>query len=226
MSSHEFPSPSPELLMQIFHRLFEHFGPQNWWPGESALEVVVGAVLTQNTAWPNVEKAIKAIKEKDLLSLPGLLSIPEEDLAELIRPCGYFRVKARRLKNLLNAMEEVGKGDLDAFLSLPTEKLREVLMAVSGIGPETADSILLYAAGRPVFVVDGYTKRALSRHGLVSNKATYHEIQTFFMDGLPKDPSLFNEYHALFVALGKTYCRTKPKCQGCPLEGIELRPGS
>lgn len=225
MSSHHPISRNAEVLMEIFHRLLEHFGPQHWWPGDSPIEVMVGAVLTQNTAWPNVEKAIRAMKEKDLLSLPGLLRIPEEDLAELIRPCGYFRLKARRLVNLLTVVKQVGNGDLGAFFSLPTENLREVLLSVSGIGPETADSILLYAAGRPVFVVDAYTRRVLQRHGFIPENATYHEVQSLFMENLPKDPSLFNEYHALFVALGKTHCRPKPKCIGCPLERFKLTPG-
>lgn len=212
--------PKARLLMEVFRRLLERFGPQHWWPGDSPLEVMVGAVLTQNTAWPNVEKAIGKLKEDGLLSLSGLLSIPEEALAGLIRPCGYFKVKARRLKNLLTVGAQRGRGDLKEFLSLPTEELRETLLAVSGIGPETADSILLYAAGRPVFVVDAYTRRVLSRHGWIRPKASYEEIQALFMERLPRDPSLYNEYHALFVALGKAHCRPSPSCQDCPLEDL------
>ena len=210
--------------MEVFRRLLGRFGPQHWWPGESALEVMVGAVLTQNTAWPNVEKAIRALKEDGDISLSSLLRIPEEALAERIRPCGYFRVKARRLKNLMTVAYQRGRGDLEAFLSLPTGELRETLLSVSGIGPETADSILLYAAGRPVFVVDAYTRRVLLRHGWIQPKASYEDIQALFMEGLPRAPSLYNEYHALFVALGKVHCRPSPRCPDCPLQ--ELFPPS
>jgi endonuclease-3 related protein len=212
--------PSGPLLMDVFGRLLERFGPQHWWPGDSPLEIMVGAVLTQNTAWPNVEKAIRALKEKGDLSLGFLLSLPQETMAELIRPCGYFRIKARRLKNLLALAQEKGKGDLEAFLSLPTDELRKALLSVSGIGPETADSILLYAAKRPVFVVDAYTRRILWRHGWISREAKYEEIQALFMERIPQDSSLYNEYHALLVALGKRHCRPKPKCLGCPLEDL------
>lgn len=225
MSPHGLASPGSALLMEVFHRLLERFGPQHWWPGESPLEVMVGAVLTQNTAWPNVEKAIRALKEDGQLSLSGLISLPEEILAQLIRPCGYFRVKARRLKNLMTVAAEKGRGDLETFLALPTGELRETLLSVSGIGPETADSILLYAAGRPVFVVDAYTRRVLLRHGWIGPAAKYGEIQSLFTERLPRDPSLCNEYHALFVALGKTYCRSRPRCLGCPLEEL-LPPGA
>jgi endonuclease-3 related protein len=213
-------TPSAALLMDVFGRLLMRFGPQHWWPGDSPLEVMVGAVLTQNTAWPNVEKAIRGLKEKGDLSLGCLLRIPEETLAELIRPCGYFRIKARRLRNLLTLAAQRGKGDLEAFLSLPTGELREALLSVSGIGPETADSILLYAAGRPVFVVDAYTRRVLSRHGWIPPEAKYDEVQALFMERLPRDSFLYNEYHALFVALGKRHCRPTPRCYGCPLEDL------
>ncbi len=206
--------------MEVYRRLLSRFGPQHWWPGESPLEVMVGAVLTQNTAWPNVEKAIRALKQDGHLSLAALDRMPEEALAELIRPCGYFRIKARRLKNLVTVAARKGRGDLDSFLSLPTGELREALLSTSGIGPETADSILLYAAGRPVFVVDAYTRRVLSRHGWIQPKDSYEAIQTMFMERLPPEPSLYNEYHALFVALGKSHCRPNPRCRGCPLEGL------
>lgn len=211
---------SADELLGVYHRLFDFFGPQGWWPGETPLEVMVGAVLTQNTVWKNVEKAVNALKEAGKLDLHALVAMDEERLAELIRPCGYFMVKAKRLRNLLIKVHEVGKGSLEGFLALPTGRLREELLSVSGVGPETADSILLYAAKRPVFVVDAYTKRALVRHGWVDERATYDEIQRFFMERLPEDAALFNEFHALWVALGKNYCRPKPLCRGCPLEGL------
>ena len=212
--------PDSALLLEVFHRLLSRFGPQHWWPGESPIEVMVGAILTQNTAWSNVEKAIAALKRRRGLSLKALSRMSEESLSERIRPCGYFRVKARRLKNLIAAVQRPGHGDLDRFLSLPTKKLRDALLEVSGVGPETADSILLYAARRPVFVVDAYTRRALARHRWISPDAAYNEIQTLFMDRLPRDASLFNEYHALLVVLGKGHCRPKPRCSGCPLEDL------
>jgi endonuclease-3 related protein len=211
-----------DLLKEVYQRLYAHFGPQNWWPGDTPFEVMIGAVLTQNTAWGNVEKAVAALKS-DAFSPESLYRMPEEDLARKIRPCGYFRVKARRLKNLLAAVQANGNGclDVDRFLSLPTAKLRHLLLSVSGVGPETADSILLYAALRPVFVVDAYTRRALSRHGWIEPDASYDDIQRLFMSCLPHDANLFNEYHALWVMLGKTYCRPGPRCSGCPLEGFE-----
>jgi endonuclease-3 related protein len=206
--------------MAVYARLLEHFGPQHWWPGETPLEVMVGAVLTQNTAWVNVERAIDALRAAGELSLEALVRITEEDLARRIRPAGYFRVKARRLKNLILTAHGLGDGDLDAFLARPTDELRQTLLAVSGVGPETADSILLYAAQRPVFVVDAYTRRALLRHRWILPQARYREIQSVFMKHLPPDVALYNEYHALWVAVGKTWCRPTPRCAGCPLEGF------
>ncbi len=212
--------PTTRLLMAVYARLLEHFGPQHWWPGETPLEVMVGAVLTQNTAWVNVERAIDALRAAGELSLEALVRITEEDLARRIRPAGYFRVKARRLKNLILTAHGLGDGDLDAFLARPTDELRQTLLAVSGVGPETADSILLYAAQRPVFVVDAYTRRALLRHRWILPQARYREIQSVFMKHLPPDVALYNEYHALWVAVGKTWCRPTPRCAGCPLEGF------
>jgi len=207
--------------MVVFHRLFGHFGPQRWWPADSPLEVMVGAILTQNTAWSNVEIAIKALRESHILSsMAALVNTTEETLSGLIRPCGYFRVKAHRIKNLIAAVEVQTGGCLDKFLSLPRAELREKLLSISGVGPETADSILLYAAKKPVFVVDAYTRRALFRHGWISPKATYDDIQSLFMEHLPLDVSLYNEYHALWVALGKVFCRPKARCSGCPLEEL------
>ena len=205
----------------MFNRLLNHFGPQNWWPAETALEVMVGAVLTQNTNWKNVEKAIKNLKKRGLLSLDALHSLRVTELAQEIRPAGYFNIKAGRLKNLIDFITDRYHGDLSLFLEDKTETLREGLLSVKGIGPETADSILLYAAGRPVFVIDAYTYRILCRHGMTEEQTTYIELQNFFEDHLPEDPALFNEFHALIVQTGKDYCRKRPLCDLCPLEQWE-----
>jgi endonuclease-3 related protein len=210
-------------LVKIYTSLFDHFGPQQWWPGETPLEVLVGTVLTQNTNWSNVSRAIGNLKKENLLSFATLDSLSEAELAENIRPSGYFNLKARRLKNLLALIrQEEPAGDLDLFFSRETSTLREKLLSVKGIGPETADSILLYAAQKPVFVVDAYTYRMLTRHGLIGQETDYAEMQELFMDTLPADVNLFNEYHALIVRLGKEYCKkSRPRCQQCPLRQFE-----
>lgn len=206
-------------LLDIYHILFDRFGPQRWWPGDSPFEVMVGALLTQNTNWSNVSRAISNLKKDNLLSFDALEALPVEVLAERIRPSGYYNMKAARLKNLLALIRENG-GDLESLFNKDAAELRERFLAVNGIGPETADSILLYAAEKPVFVVDAYTHRILVRHGLISEEATYYEIQDLFTDTLAKDVSLYNEYHALLVRLGKEFCKkSKPRCEGCPLEG-------
>lgn len=209
-------------LVNIYTALLDHFGPQQWWPGETALEVLVGAVLTQNTNWTNVSRAIGNLQEENLLSFATLASLPEAVLAEKIRPSGYFNLKARRLKNLLALISRDAAGDLDLFFNQDTPILREKLLSVKGIGPETADSILLYAAQKPVFVVDAYTYRMLTRHGLIGQETDYAEMQELFMDTLPADVKLFNEYHALIVRLGKEYCKkSRPRCRECPLRQFE-----
>lgn len=208
-----------QRLMKMYSLLLKHFGPQNWWPGETELEVMVGAVLTQNTNWKNVEKAIGNLKNKKLLSLGALHSMAVEVLAQEIRPAGYFNIKARRLKNLIDFIVDQYHGDLSQFLEGETRSLREGLLSVKGIGPETADSILLYAARRPIFVIDAYTYRILSRHGMVEEQGiTYYELQDLFMDHLPEDTAFFNEFHALIVQTGKNYCKRKPLCNRCALE--------
>lgn len=207
-----------QRLREMYNLLLNHFGPQNWWPAETELEVMVGAILTQNTNWKNVEKAIENLKRKGLLSLQGLSSLPMSELAEEIRPAGYFNIKAKRLKNLIDFVVEGYQADLSGFLKDKTETLREGLLSVKGVGPETADSILLYAARRPVFVIDAYTHRILKRHGMTEEQVTYHELQALFMDHLPDDPEFFNEFHALIVKAGKEYCRKKPLCHLCPLQ--------
>jgi len=229
-------------LAAIYQRLLAFFGPQHWWPGESALEITVGAVLTQNTAWGNVEKAIANLRGFDLLPRPAaasgqdqdwppsgppgpneeqclaaLAELPPEILAAHIRPAGYYNLKAQRLRNLLHHVHRE-YGTLADFLALPVNELRRQLLGVKGIGPETADSIILYAANQPVFVVDAYTHRIFSRHQLLPEETDYHAIQEAFTDALPADPQLYNEYHALIVRTGKEFCRkTNPRCDRCPL---------
>lgn len=210
-----------QLLMDIYRILYQTYGPRHWWPGETPFEVMVGAILTQNTSWRNVEKAIGRLKEKGVLNPEGIHGLQESSLASLIRSSGYFRMKARRLKTFVNFLFGECEGDINQMKKVKTERLREKLLGVNGIGPETADSILLYGLKKPVFVVDAYTKRILSRHGIVSEKASYDEIQDLFMGHLPQDERLFNEYHALLVHLGKNVCKKRPECDRCPLKGIE-----
>lgn len=209
------------LLEKIYRRLFKAFGPQHWWPGDSPLEVAIGAVLTQNTAWSNVELAIKNLKRERLICLKKLGRITPKKLAELIRPAGYFNVKADRLKNLFRYLNDKKCNQrLSSLARTDTARLRDELLAVKGVGPETADSILLYALNRPIFVVDAYTKRFLLRHRLVAPTVKYDELQRLFMNNLKKSSFLFNEFHALIVHLGKTHCKTRPDCSRCPLRGI------
>ena len=209
-----------KTLTDIYDALYQSFGPQHWWPGDTAFEVAVGAILTQNTNWGNVEKAIANITAIKAMNAKALHNMSHTDLASLIRPAGYFNVKANRLKAFLELLVHDFKGSMKRMKKVETDSMRERLLSVNGIGPETADSILLYALEKPVFVIDTYTKRVMSRHGLVSESISYHELQKVFHKHLPLDVQLFNEYHALFVMAGKNYCKPKPKCTGCPLEGI------
>lgn len=209
-----------EILMDLYHRLYTRFGPQHWWPGETPLEIMIGAVLTQNTNWKNVEKAIANLKAASLLDIRKIEQISPDRLAKLIQPAGYFNVKARRLKNLIAWLSEKHGGQIESLKTLSTAQLREELLSIRGIGPETADSILLYALEKPVFVVDAYTARILGRHRLLEEGAGYDDIQSLFETSLPKDTALFNEYHALLVRCGKEYCKPKPACAGCPLEDL------
>jgi endonuclease III related protein len=213
------------MLTEVYRRLFDAFGPQHWWPGESPFEVMLGAVLTQNTNWQNVERAIRNLREADLLDLHALYGAPLEELEELIRPAGYFHVKARRLRSLLEFVIERYAGSLEAMFQTGLAELRQQLLGVHGIGPETADSILLYAGGLPSFVVDAYTHRVLARHGWIGFDADYHQIQDYIQGELPQEVQLYNEFHALLVRLGKDFCRkSNPKCIECPL-GELLPPG-
>ena len=212
-------SKTRKQLMAMYRTLFRAYGPQYWWPGETPFEVVVGAILTQNTAWINVEKAIKNLKRERLLSPARLREVAPRRLALLIRPSGYFNIKANRLANLMDFLAGRYRGSLARMLRDDPGELRKGLLLVNGIGPETADSIILYAAGKPVFVVDAYTKRIFTRHGLVSERAGYDDVQQLFMGCLPRDAGLFNEYHALLVKVGKIHCKKRaPQCPGCPLE--------
>ncbi|NIL97736.1 MAG: endonuclease III domain-containing protein [Planctomycetales bacterium] len=205
---------------EIYHRLHTAYGPQHWWPAESAFEVMVGAVLVQNTAWKNVERAIDNLRQACLLSPQELYEVSIDELQELIRPAGYFRMKARRLRNLLDYLFDQHAGSLAVMFSHDTETLRQQLLQINGIGPETADSILLYAAEKPVFVVDAYTQRVLKRHGWMEYQADYHEIQEHFQANLPADVELYNEYHALLVRVGHLHCRKTPQCDQCPLADL------
>jgi len=214
------------LLLNIYDRLYETFGPQHWWPGETSFEMMVGAILTKNTSWRNVEKAIRNLKERRVLSCHGIHQLRKSQLAALIRPSGYFRIKTERLKAFVDFLILNYEGDLERMGREPLEGLREKLLAVRGVGPETADSILLYGLKKPIFVVDAYTRRILIRHRVIPEKASYDEVQRFFMDPLPADGRLFNEYHALIVRLGKTVCNKTPKCDICPIKGIVHRAWS
>jgi endonuclease-3 related protein len=212
-------------LLAAYDRLLAAFGPQRWWPGDSPFEIIVGAVLVQNTAWRNVEHAIENLRDAGVMDPHALYALPQEELAELIRPAGYYQVKAKRLRNLLRFIVEEFDGSLGAMFSTSLGTLREQLLAVHGIGPETADAILLYAGGLPTFVVDTYTHRILARHGWIDYESGYHEIKELFESELPADATIFNEYHALLVRLGKDYCkRSIARCDSCPLAEF-LPPG-
>jgi endonuclease III related protein len=207
-------------LNEIYQNLLTHFGPQNWWPGDSPFEVCVGAILTQNTNWSNVEKAIVNLKDRGLLDFKSLYLARDETIAELIRPAGYFNVKTKRLRSFLNFIQEK-YGEFDALNDLTDTKLREELLSVKGVGAETADSMVLYAFNRPKFVIDTYTHRILSRHSLIPEDADYYQMQELFENNLETDEELFNEYHALIVMVAKNFCKkSKPSCEECPLKDV------
>lgn len=212
-------------LVDVYDRLFAHFGAQHWWPGDSDFEIIVGAILTQNTSWSNVEKAIANLKRARLLTPTALKRVPLARLARLIRPSGYFNLKAKKLKTFVRFLSDRHRGtrSVSHLFKLNTHTLRAELLAVYGIGPETADSIILYAARQPIFVIDAYTRRIFARLGFSRDDASYAELQSMFMAHLPHDAKLFNEYHALIVALGKNICvKRAPRCAKCPLIEICL----
>jgi len=216
-----YAGPVGDQLISVYERLLSAFGPQDWWPGDSPFEVCVGAILTQNTNWENVRKAISNLKDKDLLSPRAIYELPRQSLAQIIRSAGYYNVKAERLQNFVAFLVDNFEGNIDTMFSKGLETLRPMLLDIKGIGPETADSILLYAGELPSFVVDVYTVRALMRHDFIDENADYEGVRSLFMDHLPADVELYNEYHALWVILGKNFCKkTKPRCDGCPLNGM------
>ena len=211
-------TPSSKQLHQVFNLLLKSYGRQHWWPGDTPFEIMLGAILTQNTAWSNVERAIANLKDAGVLHQQGIQNLPTEQLAQLIRPSGYFNQKAKRLHNLCHFLE--GSGGVDALRNIDTAALRNMLLAIHGIGPETADDILLYAFERPVFVVDAYTRRIFSRLGLLQGDAGYEEIRRGFEQALGPEVEMFNEYHALIVLHGKETCKSTPHCYQCGLTAI------
>ncbi len=205
------------FLLSIYLALYEAFGPQHWWPAETKFEILVGAVLTQNTNWKNVERAIDSLKKSGIMSIDGILE-NKDRIPELIKSVGYYRIKTDRLINLMSKIREYGS--LERFLSLPLEKLREELLSIKGIGKETADSIILYAGKYPIFVVDAYTRRLFSRLGIIKGNESYDEIQSLVMSNTPREEYFYNEFHALIVELCKRYCKKSPIHIGCPLNKI------
>ena len=210
------------ITKQVYHKLFESLGPQYWWPGDSAWEVMIGAVLVQNTAWKNVERAIDNLREENLLDPRRLVDFNSEELSKLIRPAGYFRLKTSRLLNLMRFVVERYDASIEALRNTDWRELREELLGVKGIGPETADSILLYALEKPALVVDTYTHRIFARHGWIDYEADYHALQEHLACELPEEVPLYNELHALLVHVGHHWCRRTPKCDQCPL--LEMLP--
>lgn len=214
----ETAPPATTPLASYYHTLYESLGPQSWWPAKTPFEVIVGAILTQNTNWTNVERAIANLRRERLLSPLAMERVSPARLASLIRSSGYFRQKAKKLKAFVRFLRDEYSGSLKRMFQTPTVELREKLLGVHGIGPETADSILLYAGDKEIFVVDAYTKRILSRHGWVGDKATYEEMRTLVESHLPRGVSRYNEFHALLVNVGKNWCRPRdPRCSKCPL---------
>ncbi|MGY4687007.1 endonuclease [Petrotoga sp. DB-2] len=203
-------------VYEIYKDLYDYYGPQHWWPADDWFEVTVGAILTQNTSWNNVEKSIENLKQRDLLEPEKLSKIEEDDLAQLIRSSGFYNLKSKRLKNFLEWLKKYNY-DTDKIKNKSVTSLREELLSIKGIGKETADSILLYAFEMPVFVIDAYTKRMFSRLGLILSRE-YDEFQNFFEKNLTKDVQLYNEYHALIVKHSKVYCKKTPKCSNCFLK--------
>jgi endonuclease-3 related protein len=214
------PIDTRRLLLRVYRRLRDRYGHAGWWPGESSFEVCVGAILVQNTAWVNVERTLASLRRRGLLSFEALHRRPPSRLAPLLRSSGTFRVKARRLRAFLDFLGAEYGGQVEGMRAESPEALRRKLLAVPGIGPETADSIALYAAGHPVFVVDAYTRRVVSRLGLLRSDLSYAEEQQFFEERLPRDADLYNDYHAQLVRLGQDHCRPRPRCAGCPLDDL------
>jgi endonuclease-3 related protein len=217
----EATTVTDSILMDYFNAMSRALGPMNWWPAKTPFEVVVGAILVQNTSWTNVERVIANLLSAKMLTPSAISAARLSHLAVLIRPSGYFRQKAKKLKAFVRFLGKEYAGSLKRMFDTPTATLREQLLSVHGIGPETADSILLYAGNHPVFVVDAYTHRIFGRHGITDGKAKYEHVRTLFEKALPRDPQLFNEFHALIVNTGKNWCRKKtPRCAECPLASM------
>ncbi len=209
-----------KTLLSFYERMSKHFGPTHWWPGDTPFEIAIGAILTQNTAWSNVERAIENLKRARLLSPKKMLAASTEQLEAALRPSGYFRQKTKRVRVFSRHLTDHYGGSVKRMARRPLEALRPELLALHGIGPETADDILLYACEKPVFVVDAYTRRIFSRHGLVPPDLPYETLRACFEEGLDRDVALFKEYHGLIVWTGKHFCKTKAQCAGCPLEAL------
>lgn len=218
------PPESAPTLQQLFEHMAGHYGHTGWWPGDTPFEIAIGAILTQNTAWTNVEKAIANLKAEGLLAPRALWEAPSKSVEIALRPSGYFRQKTKRVKGFCAHLLEHYGGSMKAMARRPLAALREELLALHGIGPETADDILLYACGKPIFVVDAYTRRILSRHGLTPASIGYDALQAIFHQALKHEVEYFKEFHGLIVWTGKDFCRTNPKCTGCPLAPL-LAPG-
>jgi endonuclease-3 related protein len=215
------PFPLPGELLRYYEAMSAALGPMRWWPARTPFEVIVGAILTQSTAWGNVEHAIANLRAARVLTPTAMLRISTPRLAALVRPSGYFRQKAKKLKAFVRFLRDEYGGSLRRMFLTPTLKLREALLAVHGIGPETADSILLYAGNHPVFVVDAYTHRILGRHGITDGKPDYEKVRALIEGAIPARPELFNEFHALIVNTGKNWCRkSAPRCEECPLRSL------
>lgn len=210
-------------ISSLYHCLKSFYGPSGWWPGETPFEIIVGAVLTQNTAWTNVERAICNLKTSALLDFETMTNAQDDLICSLIKPAGYYNIKTKRLKNLLNAIKT--SGGIEHFFSLDTSAMRDMLLGVNGIGEETADSICCYAAGKKTFVVDAYTKRILSRHNIATEKASYGEVQDIFINSLPDDLQVYKDMHAYIVFICKDFCRKKnPRCGECPVGSLWGKP--
>jgi len=217
--------PAIDGVAQVYERLRGHRGPSGWWPAETPFEVCVGAILVQNTAWPNVEKALCSLRAAGRLSYEGLAGLGQEELAALIRPSGCYNVKAKRLAAFVDFLGREYGGRVEAMAARAPRVLREQLLAVPGIGRETADSIALYAAGLPLFVIDAYTRRVFGRLGMIRGNETYDALQDYFMSELAADAGLFNDYHAQIVNLAKDVCRPRPHCARCPLDSLCAKAG-
>lgn len=217
MNNHTTQNALSITLVTYFNAMFDAYGPLSWWPGDTPFEVIIGAILTQNTTWKNVEKCIRLLKQHNLMDPHRLRQLDTDTLKELIRSSGYYNQKTKKINHFLDYFDREYRCEVHLMIRQPLEKLRGELLELNGIGPETADSILLYALNKPVFVVDAYTRRILSRHAIIEPTADYETIRMLFENTIPRDVALYNEFHALIVNVGKDFCRTRPLCDNCPL---------